>query len=373
MKIIIVHFHPIELYPPVQNFLGFLAVKQKRHNISVLTTGTTVSILKQFETASATIRILRFGQSGQNLKLFKRYWSYFYFNVGSLVYLLLKRPMSVLYYETISSWPVYLYKRYFNAKTKVLIHYHEYTSLQEFEKEMRLTKFFHKREKWLYPRAQWLSHTNEFRMQKFLSDVKPIAVINPHILPNYPPKSWFRKGENKIDIPVRVVYVGSVSMDTMYTREFSDWVIEQKGKVIWDIYSFNITDEAKKYLQSQQSGWIRLKPGVNYDDLPNIFKSYAVGIVLYNGHTHNYVYNAPNKLFEYLACGLDVWFPGLMKASLTYITNRSYPKVVAIDFMKLNQLSLNELIERTGYSYKPASFFYEGIYELMAEKLITSD
>ncbi|MGI8582083.1 MAG: hypothetical protein ACR2KX_07800 [Chitinophagaceae bacterium] len=372
-KIIVLHFSPLELYPPVQNFLRFFVGKLQGHNIIVLTTGTTVSVLKQFESASDHVSIKRLGQSGQKLNLFKRYLSYFFFNIGSLVYLLLQRPKNIMYYETISSYPVYLYKRFFNSKAKVFIHYHEYTSPQEYNSGMKLTRFFYGREKWLYSHANWVSHTNEYRLQQFLLDVKPFKVAFPQVLPNYPPESWNKFHEYKIDIPVRAVYVGALSMDTMYVKEFTEWVIEQNGKVLWDIYSFNITDDAKKYFQSQRSEWIRLKSGVNYDELPNILKNYEVGIVLYKGHIPNYIYNAPNKLFEYLACDLDVWFPGLMKGSLAYITNKSYPKVLAIDFTKLNQLNLSELIERTSYIYKPGSFFCENILGPFAEKLMAND
>ena len=35
---------------------------------------------------------------------------------------------------------------------------------------------------------------------------------------------------------------------------------------------------------------------------------YHIGLTLYNGHIPNFVYNVPNKVFEYLACGLDVWY-----------------------------------------------------------------
>lgn len=52
-----------------------------------------------------------------------------------------------------------------------------------------------------------------------------------------------------------------------------------------------------------------LDSGINYSDLPGVIRAYDVGVILYNGHIANYVFNAPNKLFEYLACGLDVWSP----------------------------------------------------------------
>ena len=238
---------------------------------------------------------------------------------------------------------------------------------------MKLARLFHKYEKKLYPKASWVSHTNIYRMQQFVTDVQPVIINNQQVLPNYPPKSWQTNPVLHIDLPLKIIYVGALSLDTMYVKEFAVWVMQQNGKVVWDIYSTNITDAANNYLKALASLWINIKPGVPYHELPAIIKNYAVGIVLYNGHIPNYINNAPNKLFEYLACGLDVWFPDVMKGSLPYITKDSFPKVIAIDFAALPRFNLANAIDRNGYSCKPTAFFCEDVLKGITKLFLKND
>ncbi len=371
-KLVIVHFQPLELYPPIQNLIQFIGASSEKKELYVYSTSTE-TIIDQFKSSSANIKIKRLAKSGNNLKALKRYYNYLVFNVCCLFQLIRLKPQRILYFETISSFPVYIYKRYFNTKTEILIHYHEYTSPVEFDKGMKLVRQFHKYEKYLYPKACWVSHINQYRMQQFVADSQPVVINNQHILPNYPPKNWFIQPLAGIEMPVKIIYVGALSLDTMFTIEFAEWVIQQNGKVIWDIYSLNITDDAKDYLNSLASSWINIRPGVEYNDLPVIIKKYAVGVVLYNGHIPNYIDNAPNKLFEYLACGLDVWFPVVMKGSLPYITKGSFPKVMAIDFTDMQDFSLVAAIDRNGYIFKPTSFFCEEALEDIANLFLQND
>lgn len=372
-EIIILHFSPIELYPPLQNLLCSFKQTSRTVKTNVLTTHTTFTGLKKIDQKLDNIRIIRLATSGQNRSFIKRYWSYFFFNAASLIYLMIKRPRTILYYETISSYPVYLYKRFFNLKARIFIHYHEYTSPWEYNSGMKLNRFFFKREKWLYAKAEWVSHTNDFRMQKFLSDIHPVKVPYPHLLPNYPPKNWSTSAKPSISLPVKAIYIGALSLDTMFLKEFAEWLISQRGNIVLDIYSFNVTEEAKTYLYSLKPEWIKLMPGVNYSDLPVILKDYSLGIVLYKGHIPNYIYNAPNKLFEYQVCGLDVWFPDLMIGSLPFTTSGTYPKAIAIDFLKLPQYHLQDLIKLTDCVYNPISLSCEVIYGPFIEKLMTHD
>lgn len=367
-NIVVLHFGPLELYPPVQNLLSFFKENLINKHTSVISTGTNVSVLKKFQSPSSKIKIIRLGRSGQKFGLIERFWCYFIFNVGSLFYLLVKRPTHILYYETLSSFPVYVYKRFFGKNTKILILYHEYTLPEEYEKGMKLTKWFHRTERWLYPKASWLSHTNNLRMQLFLKDIEPIKLLDKQILPNYPSKKWMTSVKNKNSYPLKVVYVGAVSMETMYTKEFAEWILLQEGNIIWDIYSYNITDEAKKYL-SAYPAWINLKSGLNYNDLPTILKKYHIGVILYKGHISNYVYNAPNKLFEYLACGLDVWFPEVLTGCLPYVTDKIFPKVTAFNFERLNDANLENLMERSEYIYKEPNYYWENVFGKLTEKI----
>ena len=158
-------------------------------------------------------------------------------------------------------------------------------------------------------------------------------------------------------------------MDTMYTRKFSEWVLSKEGEVVWDIYSTNITEEARDYLGTLDKDLIRFRDGINYFSLPSVLRRYDIGVILYNGHIPNYVYNAPNKLFEYWACGLDVWFPDSLKTSLSFVTKDSYPKVLAVDFNKLEQIQLPHLIDRDKLVFTPCPYYCEMALEQLFEKM----
>jgi hypothetical protein len=246
----------------------------------------------------------------------------------------------------------------FKATTDLLIHFHEYVSPEEYHSQ-KLLGFFHRLEKRLLPLAVWVSHTNDFRLRKFKSDLSPLEISNTFILANYPPKSWYSRVRPDFELPLKIVYVGAVSMSTMYTKEFANWVIEQQGKVIWDIYAYNITDEAKMYLNNVDSKNIRFMRGVDYNELPDILRRYQIGVILYKGFIPNYVYNAPNKLFEYLVCGLAVWFPSDMLATYQYVTNGTYPEVVKIDFSRLSDLKVDTVLDRKGFKAKESEFYCE--------------
>src|ERR1700677_3348901 len=153
-KIAIFHFGPLELYPPIQNLIRLLESKNDGKKIYVFTTRTNIDILKEFNSDSEKIKIIHLGISGQKLGKVKRYSSYIFFYLGSLAYCIVKKPTTILYYETISSYPAYLYKRFLNSKARLFIHYHEYTSLTEYANGMLLSRYFSLCEKYLYQRAE---------------------------------------------------------------------------------------------------------------------------------------------------------------------------------------------------------------------------
>lgn len=370
-RLAIIHFQPLELYPPVQNLLQFLETYPAEYKLEVYSNFGD-NQLRLFSSGLSNIRIVRIGKTYNGMKALNRYYNYLLFNIRCLFSLIRLKPGKVFYYETISSFPAFLYKRFFNSKAEVLIHYHEYTSPTEYKSGMKLVKLFHGFEKWLYPKAGWVSHTNEYRIQHFISDLKPVAIANPHILPNYPSKSWYAKPKDDIKFPIKIVYVGSFSLDTLFTKEFAEWVNQQNGKITWDIYSLNITEEVNNYFNALASSYINIKPGVNYCELPLLLKGYDVGVILYSGHIPNNVYIAPNKFFEYLACGLDVWLPLEMTGSLKYLTVDTFPKVLALNFSKLHLFNPVTAINRRGFFYQDHSFFYESVLKEVVEKILNN-
>jgi hypothetical protein len=357
-KFVVIHFAPLEFYPPVQNLLIELERFPLTIKTWVFSSICTNLSLKSFSPRKQDIRIFRIGVFNSKDRKILRYLNYLFFFTTSFLRLIAIRPKRVLYFETISSFPAYLYKRFFNRKCQILVHYHEYTSPAEYQSGMLLVKHFHLYEKWLYSRIAWVSHTNNYRMNLFKRDISPIEIRNAQILPNYPPLSWKSVPRCAKNQPLRVVYVGSLSLTTMYTEVFLKWVVAQQGRVLFDIYSYNYTSETETYIKQLGSPWINLKEGVDYNRVPDILKDYDVGVILYNGHIPNYVYNAPNKLFEYLASGLDVWFPSVMIGCLDYISNQGNPQVLSIDFNDLETFNLEATMGRRD-SVSENSFFCE--------------
>lgn len=374
IKLAIIHFHPIELYPPVLNLINYIA---ERSNLGIQVKVYTMKddeTLNNFNSSSISISILRKGILYRNKRGWKRYLQFLHYGIfytGVSTDLLAWQPSVVLYYETLSSLPAIIYKQLVNKKSAIMIHYHEYSTLQDYNTEMKLNKWFHSLEKKLYHKVEWLSHTNDMRLQKFLADHSNISIPNTHILPNFPPLAWKKIIEsapgNEI---IKVVYVGSLSLDTMYTKEFAAWVLNQNGKFIWHIYSGNISSEAKLYITSLETDFIVFKGHVDYYDLPNVLSQYHTGVVLYKGFTPNYVYNAPNKLFEYFACNLDVWFPLVMQGCLPYITIDTYPVIAGLSFNSLNKENIIAIMNRSGLTYKPSEYFCEYVLCKLADKIL---
>ncbi|HWK05459.1 MAG TPA: hypothetical protein VNS58_17590 [Puia sp.] len=366
-RLAILHFNPIELYPPVLNWLHFLAEKgggDFQVTVFTMHAGDGHAV---FVAPSNTIKIVRLGSLGKKAGM--AYLNYLYYYAGSLLQLIKLKPDIVFYYETLSSFPVFVLKKYFRRNTALFIHYHEYTSKKEYEQGMVLGRWGHRLETKLYPLAEWISHTNSDRIQLFRKDLAGVLLPPVYPLPNYPPSSWRSavQATTSIGLPVRMVYVGAMSLDTMYTREMAEWVAGQSGKVIWDIYSDNYTDEARAYLMSFGESLIRFRRGVDYYSLPGILGGYNIGLILYKGHIPNYVYNAPNKLFEYMACGLDIWFPAVMLGCHSFVTEGVYPKVMGFDFTNLSELDLSSAIDRSGSRFISPEFYAE---KALAELLL---
>jgi len=171
---------------------------------------------------------------------------------------------------------------------------------------------------------------------------------NTRVLSNFPPQAWSTfTPHDKVSSPLRIVYVGSVGMDMMYTEEVARWVKQMEGFVTWDIFSVNLDSKVLSFFNQLSASNIHLKGYADYYNLPAVLKNYDVGLVLYKGKIPNHLYVTPNKLFEYHACGLDVWFPDKLVSCLPFITRQTYPKICALNFDSLKEVDLNVLSDRS--------------------------
>lgn len=363
MKVALIHFQPPEYYPPLINVCEFLSKKFDRSSLSLFTNSTRE--LEPKDSIENTSRVICFNKRDRR---FKRFIKVLYFNLFVTFQLFKTRPSTVLYFETSSSFPAFLYLLVFSRTTRLFIHYHEYTSLVQYKQGMVMDRIWHFFEiHFLYKKAYWISHTNHFRIKLFLGDYKK---VNPQLmkeLPNFPPQSWIVPSsianERMRATPYRMVQLGSISTKHMYARELFDWVQKMNGLFLLDIYSFTTQPDVATYLQKLNSPYIQIKGSINYGEIPEVLLDYDIGVVLYKAHSENFIYNASNKVFEYLALGLDVWISKVMLGSAPYLRSDSYPKVSFVDFENLESLNWKELIDRDNLSYCPSPYYMELIYE----------
>ena len=369
-QIVIIHFQPLELYPPVLNFLKYLD-KPEMSALVLSTRNKKGSVFNQFKGLSENIEIKRTPAIIPSSPF--RILSYSFFYIYTFCLLVKRNPKAVLYFETISSWPALMYKKWKKNKANLFVHYHEYVSLNEYRNNMRLVKWMHALESKMYEKDyHWISHTNEPRMQKFMTDHR-LEKINRnvfHTMPNYPSGNWAKeKTAFGCAEKIRLVYVGSLGYDTMYLKEIVDWVILNAGYISLDIYSHNMDERSRRFLQTIQDNHVRVQDACDYEQLPATLKNYDVGLVIYKPTSDNWIYNAPNKVFEYLACGLDVWFSKTMAYTSTFAQEDVFPKIIPVDFEKLNAFNFRKAINREGLSMVENSFYYENVYDEIYKSL----
>jgi hypothetical protein len=369
-KIAVFHFNPLELFPPVMNLLNYLdGHLPENFRVRVFTTAS--GKLPSFSTPGDKIRIYRYGRYTFGLSAVSRFFQYLRFHVSSFWNNIFWRPEKMLYYETLSAGIPWLLRRYFIRHAEILIHYHEYMTESEYN-QMIINRVLHRIEKANYTRSAWISHTNPDRMNMFLKDIGSPGLSHTHILPNYPPESWKSEARKKDPAsPLRLVYLGSLSsLEGLYLQELCEWIRSKQGKITLDLYSISPSAQVRAYLDQQNPEWIQWRGALAYAGLPGILKQYDIGLILYRGGNLNTVFSASNKLFEYLACGLDVWYPRELEGSHGYDSGTHWPKVLRLDFTQLGSLDMEELIRRPPGWEREIPFFHDRQIQEMFNTLI---
>lgn len=367
-KVFFIHFQPIELFPPALNLIDFFG-NESHINLFVSTNKKlSQNNLKAYE--NKKVKLYR-PSSFSKAKILQ-YINYAFYYFSTLFLLFWHKPTVVLYVETLSSWPALVYRKFFGKKVKLMVHYHEYTDPASYSKGMWLSKIFHSLEKKMYKDFFWISQTNENRLQFFIKDngVQNFSHIHFDILPNYPSVTWKKIGPNIFGERKKMVFIGSLGYKNMYLKELVDFVNKNSDFFSVDFYSYNIDKEAKEFLLKSENKNIRFFGGIDYSSLPEILPEYQIGLVLYKPFSINTIHAVSNKVFEYLACGLDVWYSSDMIYTDKYITEKSFPKVLKVDFRKLENFDWKAAISRDGLIYNPQNFYYESVYPKLLDKIL---
>jgi hypothetical protein len=365
MKLAIIHFQPLEKYPPIVNLLNFLS--QKGIASIVFTTHPPEAFQLY---ANELHKIVRF--QSINRVSFLRVLHYLRFYIGTIIHLIRYLPTHLIWFETLSSFPAIIYYYITTCKPKLFVHYHEYESPEEILKGMFLSRVFHRMERKIYPKLNWLSQTNQDRLDFFLMDNPEINRKIARTMPNYPPKWWgnYRRKRCSNADTIKLVYVGALSTKTLYIKEIIELIKIANGKLSCDFYSFSVDKQTQMLFEQNKSHNINFRGAISQSDFPLIISQYQIGLVLYKGHIPNYIYNAPNKLFEYLACGLDVWYPICMKGIDPYRRENTYPKVLPIDFDNIRDFNWQLAVCREGLKEEIKEFYFEDIYQEFTHELI---
>lgn len=286
-KIAIIHFGDIGKYPPAINLIRFFSYSLHFKEILVCSQS-------KFSDNNKNVKWIGSMNKETGIKPVRAI-SYLWFYVKTFINLIAFKGNDILYYERFSFPPVYWYVKVlkiFRKKINIYCHYHEYSTLEEIENGMIIGRYAHKLEIKSYKNFSWISHTNHFRSQMFLNE-HPFITSLIQILPNYPPEAWSHfckskmdKKENLVRQSLKLVYVGSLDIESMYTKEMAEWVIKQKGRVVWDIYSGQYNLQTYEYITQLKSSYIQFKGSINYDQLPIVLKEYDVGIILYLSLIH---------------------------------------------------------------------------------------
>jgi len=335
MKIALVHFQPLEHYPPVMNCIRDME-KKKLEGVSIISTNSKNNWF------SATFPIFRLGN--YTTSRWSRYWTYLYFNLTCLLYLCFYRPKKVLYYETYSAWPVYWYKKLFPS-IHVFIHFHEYVSDKEKKESSAYYKYLLVKETALLKKAIWISHTNEDRMRFFQQDFPFVRKDQCYILPNYPPADWAIRAQQiranrQVSAVKRMVYVGAIGLNSTYIREIAEWINSQKGVYTLDIYCNSVEEGVFEFFHNLNSSFISINSAIPYYELPELLATYDIGLVLYKGIIPNHIFSIPNKVYEYLVSGLEVWYSEELISTNKFKQEYDIQQLISINFTNL--ISLQE-------------------------------
>ncbi len=373
LRFALVHAHPLERYPPVANAIDYFAGRQSTE-VLVVSVEAPSNISTYLNPACEIHRIPFRDPSASSVSNAVRG---FLWHWKAARIMASWKPDVIFYWDPHAALACYLCLRWMGCKAALFVHHHEYHAPEDFNRVgMRTARIGHYFERtWLFPRASWISQTNIQRMRLFRQDVSGLKDEQTRVMPNYPPGSWTTRVRKPwIDRqiqPLRLVYVGSLSLADTFIGPLVEWLVaHSEADITLDIFTNNCEPGTLAYLRALDSAIVQLhEAGIEYQQIPDVLANFDAGLVLYRCRTVNYQYNASNKLFEYLACGLDVWFPPSMLGVKPYARDLAWPRVIEVDFENLDALDLGVVRSRAGLPHVPWAETCESQLEILEDAM----
>ncbi|WP_354694204.1 hypothetical protein [Elongatibacter sediminis] len=344
MKVAYLHILPLEYYPPACTFLDTLAA-EKSVDVRVY---TTCNLRGRKPYCNKSVTIDRGDAPNPGALRVLRLLTTIKWHVKTAFSLRRFQPDSIVYVEPHSAIAAWLFLRFFSGKARLYVHHHEFYEQRDFLRPgMQLPRIGNLKERqFLFPRAEWISQTNEDRLRLAMRDNPAISDTAWRVLPNYPPAEWCTKRDVNAagwGQPVRLIYVGSASFEDTYIQEITRWASRYPKDIQLHICGYNVKADVFEWLDQQRFSNVTYEPdGCAYEELPSILTEFDIGLVLYKGNTTNFVFNIPNKVYEYLCCGLEVWYPTEMTSIKKFQGEHSLP-LRELDFSNLVHFDSSDL------------------------------
>lgn len=338
MKVAFIHVLPLELYPPATNLLGLMS----RRRGWKIRAWSTINRRGEESWSAPNVSVIRHSYPAENVPLPLRMPAYLAWHSRAAMEITRWKPDALMVVEPHSALAAWIYYRVLRGSAPLFIHHHEYYAPEDFAAPgMRLLRSTLRLERDdLFPRAAWVSQTNDERLALLKLWNPTIRENAASVFPNYPPRDWIARANAvaaaKPDARTRFVYLGSASFEDTFIREICLWAAARPDTVSLHICGNNIREDVWDWIHSLSSANITTEPaGVAYEQLPTLLRHFDAGLVLYRGNTLNFIHNVPNKAIEYLACGLHVWYPRQMTALRNFHRRHPYLHLEEIDFENL--------------------------------------
>lgn len=167
----------------------------------------------------------------------------------------------------------------------------------------------------------WVSQVTPKRAELFSRRFK----VQCRNLFNYPSASFASNiPERAVNDKLKIVYVGSCNPVSIQVSILS--MLSKLYGVELSVLPTN--SEGLDYIAGLDG--VQILRRVPYSELPNLLGQFDVGLVLYNGHSDNMRYGVPNKLIEYLRCGLHVVYHSALESVTDFVRAHQLNSVVHI-------------------------------------------